>query len=138
MNSLKNKEASEFTSLDSLKFFKEDYIEYFSLLSLNSLKNKEESNFTSLDSLKFIKRVKRERERNQLCFMKLATVVFELPLNIHKMSQVICRHSWVLVWPWKNLSRSLSVGPPLIGYSSNHMESFWMPPASQTYCVNAA
>lgn len=38
-----------------------------------------------------------------------------------------------LVWPWENLPRSLSVGPPPIGYSSSLMESLWMPPASQTY-----
>ena len=33
---------------------------------------------------------------------------FESPLNIHKMSQVICRHFWV-GWPWENLPRLLSV-----------------------------
>ena len=64
--------------------------------------------------------------------MMLPAVLFQSPLNIHKMSQVICHHSWVLVWPWENLSRSLSVGPPPIGYSPNHMESLWMPPVSQT------
>ena len=58
LNSLKNKEESEFTSLHSLKFSKKT-IEYFSLLSLNSLKNKEEFEFTSLDSLKFSKKIKR-------------------------------------------------------------------------------
>ena len=41
-------------------------------------------------------------------------------------------------WPWENLPRSLSVGTPLIGYSSSHMESSWMPPAFRTYCVNVA
>jgi hypothetical protein len=137
LNSLKNKEESEFTSLDSSKFSERD-IEYFSLLSLNSLKNKEESEFTSLDSLKFSKKEKRMGKKLDLLHCCWQQSIFESPLNIHKMSQVICHHSWVLVWPWENLPRSLSVGPPPIGYSSSHMESLWMPPASQTYCVNAA
>ena len=97
LNSLKNKEASEFTSLDSLKFFKEDYIEYFSLLSLNSLKHKEESEFTSLDSLKIQEGKKNGKEVRSTSFVVWQQSIFESPLNIHKMSQVICHHSWVLV-----------------------------------------
>ena len=100
---IKNKEASEFTSLDSLKFFKEDYIEYFSLLSLNSLKHKEEFEFTSLDSLKFQEGKKNGKEVRSASFVVWQQSIFESPLNIHKMSQVICHHSWVF---------SLAMGEP--------------------------
>jgi hypothetical protein len=63
---------------------------------------------------------------------------FESPLNIHKMSQVICHHSWVSVGLGRTFLDHCQFGPPPIGYSSSHMESSWMPPAFRTYCVNAA
>ena len=61
LNSLNNKEESEFTSLDSLKSFKEDYRVFFSF-SLNSLKNKEKFRVFFLGLVKYSRRKKNGKE----------------------------------------------------------------------------
>ena len=131
LNSLNNKEESEFTSLDSLKSFKEDYRVFFSF-SLNSLKNKEKFRVFFLGLVKYSRRKKNGKEFRSASLFAWQLSVFWVAFE-HTQNESSDLSSFLgFGWPWENLPRSLSVGPPPIGYSSSHMESSWMPPAFRT------